>query len=724
MQVLDSLHIGVRRGLKALFWLVTPWRMPARMRFMREVAVREQEKRALAKLLEEARLQLDALRHGNGGAYFPVLDIYDDESVRQAVGPRLEETFWPPVDGGSVRDSVSAARFLIDTLRHRPDIRARFPAALSVSGANEIVAWLRAPDARMALGISAEGAEHLVALFADDFGARARQLFLASTEIRDVLPHGLMPSGRRHLFRWFMQHGLRSGAISPEEIWWLFLQAAEDPRAELAHAFLFTPDWQRRFPDALTVFGWPRFLEWFGASYGTAHESLSSPGVPPGSVAPAVQVRLGYWAHAEWRRLHPGATSDATAARGFLEWLVSSRGDGAPIDSHARAWCAQLDIESTIQGILSGRVNVIGHFCYPSGLRVSVEAMVEAMSLAGIQPSLRDMRTDPGDDPRHVHFNGLESGDVTIIHVQPEPFFSEVYARADLAPREPRPYRVAYWYWEFDSIPQAWCPHAEQVDEVWAATEFVARGLRERLSVPVRTIFPGVTLPPFEVRSRPYFGLTEGRFAFLFTFHMMSVMERKNPLGLIRAFEMAFRPDEPVTLVLKTSFGDRHPEQFRELCEAASRVPTVTIIDRILSTDEVLSLMHACDAYVSLHRSEGLGLTMAEAMLMGKPVVATAFSGNMDFMDEDNSLLVPYERVKVGRPIPPYDAEMEWAEPSVEHAATLMRRLYDDPKWASEVGERGRRSAEANLSLAAAGQRIAARLEEIEGLRRNGRRPD
>ncbi|MGJ7582892.1 glycosyltransferase, partial [Variovorax sp. RHLX14] len=114
--------------------------------------------------------------------------------------------------------------------------------------------------------------------------------------------------------------------------------------------------------------------------------------------------------------------------------------------------------------------------------------------------------------------------------------------------------------------------------------------------------------------------------------------------------------------------------------------------------------------------------TMAEAMLMGKPVIATDFSGNMDFMNDENSLLVPYERVKVGRPIPPYDADLEWAEPSVEHAAQLMRRLYEDQQWAREMGARGKQSAEVNLSLGAAGRRIAERLDEIETLRRRAPR--
>jgi glycosyltransferase involved in cell wall biosynthesis len=142
------------------------------------------------------------------------------------------------------------------------------------------------------------------------------------------------------------------------------------------------------------------------------------------------------------------------------------------------------------------------------------------------------------------------------------------------------------------------------------------------------------------------------------------------------------------------------------------------VIDQVYSPDDVLSLMDACDAYVSLHRSEGLGLTMAEAMLMGKPVIATNFSGNVDFMDDSNSLLVPYELVKLGWPIPPYDGHLEWAQPSVEHAAQYMRRMYDDQAWARELGERGKRSAETNLSLHTAGERIAKRLEEIRTLRR------
>jgi glycosyltransferase involved in cell wall biosynthesis len=491
------------------------------------------------------------------------------------------------------------------------------------------------------------------------------------------------------------------------------MQAAEDPQAELVRAYLFTPEWQRLFPEALTVFGWAGFSSWFVVNFGV-DGAWVDPLAAPDVYEPALQIRLAYWARSAWRTAHPHALSHTSGARAMLQWLGSSLDAKLPVAM--QQWCAALDPEVVVPALLQPRVNIIGHFCYPSGLRVSVEAMTGALELAGTAVSLRDVRTDVRDDPCHARFGGLETADVTVIHVQPEPFFEEVYARADLAERAPRTYRIAYWYWEFDSIPEAWCAHAEQVDEVWTATEFIAHGLRKQLTVPVRTLFPGVTLAPFEARERAHFGLDPDRFTFLFTFHMLSVMERKNPLGLIRAFRQAFPADEKASLILKTSFGDRHPAQLQELRDAADGAP-ITIIDQVFSPDEVLSLMNACDAYVSLHRSEGLGLTLAEAMLMGKPVIATAFSGNMDFMTPENSLLVRYERVKLAKPIPPYEADLEWAEPSIEEAAQYMRSLYEDQEWAREIGERGRQSALQNLSLEESGRRFSARLAEIRAIR-------
>ncbi|MFT4268716.1 MAG: glycosyltransferase family 4 protein [Xenophilus sp.] len=670
------------------------------------------ERRALR---QEASLQ--AAREGGRVSPAPGLDLFSDADVSEAAGLPRAQILWAPVRADEVTNGQTAARFMIDLLRGQEALRARFPMALSQPADSGWLDWVRSEAGRQALRLGSAQVEHLVSALSADPGARARQAFLADAQVGPVLAHGLTPAGRRALFRWFMRHGCRKAGLELEEVWWLFMQAAEAPRLELVRAYLFAPAWQRRFPDALTVFGWKRFAEWFSRRHG-AEGDWAGPVPAPDGYAPGVQLRMAYWARPEWQARHPRALSGAEAARAFLAWIAG--GGHADASDEVRQWCRALDVEALVPAFLPSGMNILGHFCYPSGLKVSAESLAQSLGRLGLPASLRNVRTDVFDEPHDLRFCGQECSDITLIHVQPTPHFDDAYPRAHLAEREPRTYRIAYWYWEFDSVPASWAEQAGRADEVWTATEFIARGLRERLSVPVRTLFPGVSLAPFEVRDKASFGLRGDRFTFLFVFHMMSVMERKNPLGLIRAFAQAFRPDERVSLVLKTSFGERYPEALRALQKAAAAShPGIVVINEVYSADKTLSLIDACDAYVSLHRSEGLGLTMAEAMLLGKPVIATNFSGNVDFMDRGNSLLVDCERVRLGRRIAPYSADDEWAEPSTAHAAQLMRRVYDDPPWARELGEAARRSAQERLSLEAAGRRIAARLDEIRALRGN-----
>ena len=720
MTGLDSLRRSARRVPKAAFWLMTPWRMPERLRFIRERSATEARAKDLDSLIERERARQEAWRAGEEPSPVPPMDLRSGAGVADAADLPLEQVFGPVPAPAEVADKWSAARFCIGLLRSCNDLYLEFPRALSEPAADSrFLAWLQSDEGLRSSGLAPESIPHIIALFAEDPAARARQAFLSDDRIRRAFPHGLTPAGQRGLFRWFMKHALSdAGAgLRREEIVWLFMQAAENPRAELIRAYLFTPEWQRQFPDAITVFGWTGFAQWFTRHFGANPQWVDVDRAPDWHGA-AQQLRLAYVANATWRAKYPDAMSDALKARAWIEWLMNS--EEVDLSAAARRWCRAVDLQAVVSKLVAPGANIIGHFCYPSGLRVSVESIVESLAQVGVATSLRDLRTDARDDPCHVQFAGPEIHDVTVIHAQPEPYFLDAYARADLAERVPRTYRIAYWYWEFDSIPDAWVESAKLVDEVWTATEFIARGLRDRLSVPVRTLFPGVRLAPFKARSRVDFGLEDDRYTFLFTFHMMSVMERKNPLGLIRAFRLAFGQEEKVSLVLKTSFGERYPAELQTMRDAASGA-NITIIDQVFSPDEVLSLMNACDAYVSLHRSEGLGLTMAEAMWMGKPVIATNFSGNVDFMNESNSLLVPYKLVKLGQPIPPYEADLEWAEPSEEHAARWMRRLYEDQEWGRAVGARAKASAETNLSLRAAGQRIRARLEEIEALRRTRR---
>jgi GT2 family glycosyltransferase/glycosyltransferase involved in cell wall biosynthesis len=634
--------------------------------------------------------------------------LFGDSSVEDEAGGTGERVLWPPPRPDEVHDLRTAARYCIDLLRSRADLRLRFRDALSAGADGAFAEWLTGKGGRH-LGLTPEACQYILTALRENFGRRVRQVLLERPEVRKRFPLGCLPIGMRDLFGWFVRHGRSEAHLETDEIMWFFIECLENPAAELVRTYLFNPNWQQQFPDGLTVFGRQRFAAWLKELYEIEEDWVDSKTWSV-DMSPDRQIRLAWYAREEWQRAHPDPFSNVDSAASLLRWLASPE---AGLGEEAQFWCRALNHDAVAQALAAPGVNLIGHFCYPSGLRTSLEAIADAAKTQGIQLSLRDMRTDASDDPCHADFAGMELFETTILHVQPEPFFPTIYERADLHERRPRSYRIAYWYWELETVPEYWAKVAEQADEVWAATNFVADALKQRLDKPVHTIMPGFRLPPFTRRSRQEFGLAQDRFTFLFIFHMMSILERKNPYALIRAFQTAFGKYEQVSLVLKTTNGDRHSAAIRELHNAATSVGGITLIDEVYTQDQTLSLIDACDCYVSLHRSEGLGLTMAEAMLLGKPVIATGYSGNLDFMNASNSLLVDYQLVRVGESVPPYDAASCWAEPSVEHAAQLMRQVYENQEWATRLGEKAKADLMASASTEAAGQRIAERLAQI-----------
>jgi glycosyltransferase involved in cell wall biosynthesis len=193
-------------------------------------------------------------------------------------------------------------------------------------------------------------------------------------------------------------------------------------------------------------------------------------------------------------------------------------------------------------------------------------------------------------------------------------------------------------------------------------------------------------------------------------FDLASVPARKNPLGAIDAFQRAFSNQSPVALLIKVSHSAEHPREYAAIQEHVRGMPNVYLTDRMLSRARVNGLIAACDAVVSLHRSEGFGLVLAEAMFLGKPVMATGWSGNMDFMNGRNSCPVDYELVTLDRSHGPYAAGQQWAEPDVDHAAQFMRRLFDDAAFRAQIGEQARETMRTHFSPEAAGLRYQQRL--------------
>jgi glycosyltransferase involved in cell wall biosynthesis len=197
-------------------------------------------------------------------------------------------------------------------------------------------------------------------------------------------------------------------------------------------------------------------------------------------------------------------------------------------------------------------------------------------------------------------------------------------------------------------------------------------------------------------------------------FDYLSTIERKNPLGAIEAYRRAFGPGDGCELFLKSVNGRHRADRRAEVEAAAEGRPDIVLCDRAVSAQERDELVATCDVYLSLHRSEGFGLTLAEAMAACKPVVATAFGGNTDFMTAANSYLVGYEPRLVGDGVEHYPAGATWAEPDVAQAAIQLRAVFDDRMRAQARAERGRSDVEAMLAPQVVGASMRDHLEALQ----------
>ncbi len=457
-------------------------------------------------------------------------------------------------------------------------------------------------------------------------------------------------------------------------------------------------------PFALTPIGRQDFFGWVVMH--SSGERKVSPGEALALLAytdrlPDRGLELSYRLNPEWQKAVP----DALTRGGWKRFKKYLRGrynlDGR--------WIRRAALPAdTLRKPPARGVNVVAHHDYASGLGAVTAELVDALRKAGFATALRDLPVIHRPDPTAPHKLDVERYDTTIVVAAVNTFPDEWYHRAGLWMR-PGVKRIAVWYWEMEDVPAEWVPQLSWASEVWAPSAYTADAFRRVLKVPVRVVRPGFELPPFTPLPRSHFGLADGRFVVLFTFDMRSVMARKNPLGLIAAFRKSFAPTEPADLVIKVSngtFNQTDYDQLRTACEAAG----VRLIDAVLPRGELLALMNCCDCYASLHTAEGLGLGMAETMLMGKPVVATNYSGNTDFMTADNSYLVDTKRVKIPHDIPPFPAGITWGEPDPDHAAELLRRVFEQPAEAKAKGERARDDLRRAFAMSGYVQRVKEAL--------------
>jgi glycosyltransferase involved in cell wall biosynthesis len=273
-------------------------------------------------------------------------------------------------------------------------------------------------------------------------------------------------------------------------------------------------------------------------------------------------------------------------------------------------------------------------------------------------------------------------------------------------------YNIGSWWWEVEDLPREWQNEFYRFDELWVGTSFIQRNLARVSPVPVYVVQPYV-VPLSAVPVREELKLANDDFVFLFAFDYFSCFERKNPISTVRAFKLAFKGDERVKLLIKTTNAEKFKAKSDALIAEAGGDPRIVLLDKYCTKEELNNIIASCDAYVSLHRTEGFGLPIAEAMLLHKPVIATGWSGNLDFTTEENSLLVKHEFSVNTEDYGPYKVGMRWAEPDVDHAAKLMRILYEDRAYAKLLGERGAATIKEQFGRKAVERVVAERLTRI-----------
>lgn len=360
-------------------------------------------------------------------------------------------------------------------------------------------------------------------------------------------------------------------------------------------------------------------------------------------------------------------------------------------------------------------VNIVGWFRATLGVGESARCMAKACDAVALPATLIDLRLNclnpPDDDTFAPRLRERPDHGVNIFHIDP-PVADQIDHHHGPELRRDR-YNIAYWAWELPEFPDGWVRQCAFFDEIWCPSEFVRAAIAPKVPLPVHVMPHAIDVPPVSGDGRQRFGLPHDRFLFLFVYDLNSYQERKNPLAAIEAYRRAFPEETGVGLVIKTQNCARHPEAFARLETALRGLQHATLIAETLSRRDVHLLESACDSFVSLHRSEGFGLSVAECMLLGKPVIATEWSATTEFLDAKCGCPVRHRLIELQESHGPYAKGQIWADPDVSHAAEWMQRLVSDPDLGRRLGAAARESIQKHFSPAVIGARYRRRLDNF-----------
>lgn len=359
-------------------------------------------------------------------------------------------------------------------------------------------------------------------------------------------------------------------------------------------------------------------------------------------------------------------------------------------------------------------VNVIGPLKSQNGLGQSCRLIAEIIKETGLGYALYDYcmtkNIARNDHTFDEELTQKLSYGINLIHLNP---FELRMAYLDLGKELPaHRYNIGYWLYELEDIPADWLPALELVDEIWTPSEYISGNFRKITDKPVYTQSYCVTAPVMEQCGRKYFSLPEDQFLYLVMYDSKSTQARKNPMGAIKAYKQAF-PQENKDAGLIIKINNAGGEDMDLLKKELADYQNVFFITDTLPKTEVNSLIKAADVFISLHRAEGYGLVMAEAMINGTVCVATNYSSNTEFMNDDVACMIGYDLVPLEGDTGFYLKNSKWAEPHLDEAAAGIRRLYEDPDYYSGLQTRARTYINKKMDRETIVSCMRNRLEQI-----------
>lgn len=450
---------------------------------------------------------------------------------------------------------------------------------------------------------------------------------------------------------------------------------------------------------------------------------LLKAGAPSGGRNGVFLLGLSNWIRSQswWRAIHryfPRGLRGRLSAALTTRALERTRFPVLPRVEKPRQAPSDASVCADEVGQGAAGVNIFAYLRGQFGLGESARLYARALLAQGYPVALHDIDLQIphsfDDDSLDRHIGTTAPYGVSLIFVNPD-YFSQALQAIGRAKMEGR-YIIACWFWELETIPEEWRWALEEVDEIMVASRFIEQAFQRATDKPVFRVPLPVSALSDSGLSRADFGLAPDKFIFMNAFDYNSWLDRKNPFAVVEAFQQAFPNDrDDVQLLLKSSNGHRHPDKLHRLLAATVGDSRILVRDEVIDRAHVNALHRCVDAYVSLHRAEGFGLGLAECMAMGKPVIATGWSGNLDFMTSDNSCLVDYRLVPVGPGQYPHAEGARWAEADIAHAAAHMRRLVDEDGFAAGLGERAAKDVGETLCQTRAAQVLIGRLLQLAG---------